>query len=768
MNKNSYLIMFDEYIKHYNKIRGELNLPQIINGYKVFEYNKYLSDNVEIKKHIVEIMKGQGNIDLFIGYTGSGKSYSLIDAGNSIVGTKREDGKFPIIVKANPGTRQCLQESNSYSNVVCYNESKQYNINDIYNNKVVSIVYDKLFSFRRFLKENNLLDSYYIVLIVDECHSSISDTYRKIALKQVQSFVKFTKENSGNVIYTTATFSNTYVLDIKTITFCCPKQFGNVGHIEEINCPEKVKAEEFLLNNLIILMNQGYKPCLRLNNIDLMNEIKDNLEIKLGYRVSVVNSTNQKSNEVAQAIEKESFLLDEYDCYIFTCLLDSATNIKGVKTKEGEIIENNKICPCFFINKLNTNMDNISQFVARFRFKCEKAQVFVAHHGQREEQFKSLAKIVSEQAQLYVDEYESFELSLRAAKLRYKEDCLSINREMNYILNECNSDGIRNDRGGIFSYENGTIVFDLYECFNRLYNLYQNQFLVFDEERHKELEKRFGSKLTTIEYKVAETPCGFIDYTSLKFDKFCEDLQRFDVVNRINEIGFKEYIKELEKDKKYGSYMKQIEKDERFEYLYKLVDYEPLEFIINDTLKLQYEEIKTRLSSYQRYDLITLTREQINQISNFYNEDVEITDEKLKRVIDSKYNDLLKEANRLNISLRDFINLCKKLSIEELEYWLLEENVIQNNKKYNMGINLGGSSGRELFHFRYIVEYIKNGKNEMKIDEKTIKKIKEYMGKKCKNSWGKTKVTKYLKLMYNYKVQDDKIIIIKNLRLKHS
>lgn len=767
MDKNSYRIMFDEYIENYNKVRSAFNLPKMIEGYKVIPYDKYLSDNVEIKNHIIETMKGQGGIDLLIGYTGAGKSYTFIEAANEIRGKRRKDGRTPIIVKCNPGTRQCLQESLSYNNVVCYNESKQYNKSDIYENKILSIVYDKMGTFLRFLEENELLKEYYVVLIIDECHSSISDTYRKTALDRVKNFMDYVVKDNGVVIYTTATFTTTYVLNVKSITFCEPKEFGNIGVIEEINCPETIKSEEFNLNNLINLIEQGYKPCLRLNNIELMDELKENLERQLGYKVAVVNSTNQKTNEVAKAIVDESVLLGGYNCYIFTCILDSATNIKGIKMEDGTIVQDSKICPCFYINKLNTNMDSISQFVARFRFKCEKAQIFVAHHGQPQEEFKTLPKVVNEYGKLYMDELESFELSLKAAKLRYKEDTKAIEKELKYILNECNSDGIRNDRGGIFNYNNGEILFDLYECFNRIYNIYLNQFLYHDDKRVEELEKRFGCKVKTIEYSVANTPCGFVDYTPMKFDKFVEDIKnRADVQHEIKRVGFNEYIKTLEKDEKFGVYMKQIERDDRYKYLSTLTQYEPLDVVVNEIYTLERDVLDKRVENFQRYDFITLTKEQVNQINDYYNNEKPIQDEKAKKVV-KNFDKMIIESNRLNVPLQDFIRVLKSRTIEEMEYWLKEENVIQNNQKFNKGIGLGGASGREHFHFYTIIERLKAGKEEVKFNDKMIKEIAAYMGKKCKNSWGKVKVTRYLKLMYNYKEQENGSIIVKGLRLKH-
>lgn len=770
MHKNSYRLMFDEFIENYNKVRHSFDLPKMIEGYKIIPYNKYLGDNVEIKKHIIKTMKGKGGIDLLIGYTGGGKSYTFIEAANEIRGTKREDGRTPIIVKCNPGTRQCLQESLSYSNVVCYNESKQYNKKDIYENKILSIVYDKMGTFLRFLEENNLLSEYYVVLIIDECHSSISDTYRKEALNRVKRFMDYVVSDNGVVIYTTATFATTYVLNVKTITFCEPKEFGNIGVIEEVRCIDGVKPEEFNLNNLVDLINEGYKPCLRLNNIELMDDLKENLEHQLGYRVAVINSTNQKTNEVAKAIVDESVLLGGYDCYIFTCILDSATNIKGIKMEDGTIVQDSKICPCFYINKLNTNMDNISQFVARFRFKCEKAQIFVAHHREPQEEFRTLPQIVKSYAPDYMTELKSLELSIEAAKMRYKEDTKAIEKELHYILNECNSDGLKNDRNGIFIYKDGEILFDLYECFNRIYNIYLNQFLYHDDERVKELKKRFGCKVVLKEYTIKQTtPYGFVNYTNMKFDRFVKEIEeRFDVKDKIYDIGFKEYVKTLEKDKEFGTYMKQIERDERFSLFAGLTEYEPIDAVIEEIFKVEKKQLQERLFNYHKYDLVTLNKNQINQINDFYNKNTPVQDSKAKKVINSEFGKFIIECNRLNVPLYDFAKVCNTRSYEEIEYWLKEENMIQNNKKTNMNIPLGGTSGREYHYFRTIIENLKDGKNEITLSNYHLKEIGHVMGKELKNSWSKAKVLKYLKLMYNWKTGKNETIIVKNVRLKHS
>lgn len=572
--KNKYYEQFCEFIDNYKNMRSYFGLEDMVKGYKVLPYDKYLDENPQIVETITKEMCSTGGASLLIGFTGSGKSHCLISCANSLRGKAREDGKIPIFVKINPKKKQCEQEALTYENVVAIYGTKQFDKQDILEHKILSIVYDKTRSFENFIKNEDIQKRFYPVLIVDECHALISHQYRKHAIREIQSLVKYVQESGGNVIYTTATFSNCYVLDVKTIHFCHPKSFGNLGKIEEITCPRGVKKEDFILNNIVNTIKQGFIPCVRLNNIQLMEDLKENLLRQKGLNIAIVNAANQNESDVARTIVEESVLPDDYKCFVFSCLLDESTNIEGIRNEKGEIEQPDNLCPMFYMDALNTNLDNVSQFVARFRFKLKKMVLMVDKHNFEDGDLCSLKSITKQMGERYMREYESFVLSLKGAKLRYNDE-KRIKEEIEWLLNQENDFGEKNHRGYLFFYENGEMHFDLNDAFHRIYSLYMDQFFVKDNERRKYLERCFQCKVRKVLYQVEENEEQMVDYSGMRFDNFCKELIDKDSQGQIGN-DLEAYITMLEMDKDFGAYMEKMKHDKRYDSLIKLSRYQSI------------------------------------------------------------------------------------------------------------------------------------------------------------------------------------------------
>lgn len=769
--QNTYYEQFMEFINNYPFIRGYFGLEDILQGYKILNYDKYIGENEEVAKEIKKEMSSSNGAALLIGYTGSGKSHCLISCANDLRGRAREDGKIPIFVKINPKKKQCEQEEASYENVVAIFGDKSFDKQDILNHKILSIVYDKSQALLNFLEKNeDIQKRCYTVLLIDECHSLISHQYRKRALCEIQKLVECVKEQNGNIIYTTATFSTCYVLDVNHIFFCCPKRFGNLGRIEEIACPNGVTKESFIFNNIINVIRQGFIPCVRLNDINLMQSLQENFLRQKGMNIAIVNASNQNESDVAKLIVEESCLPGGYDGYVFTCLLDESVSIKGFKYPNGEIEQSSKLCPMFFLDALSTNvnMDNISQFVARFRFPLQKMVLMIDKHKYDETPLKTLKRIAYLKGERYTREYESFVMSLNAAKRRYGENKKRIQNELTLLLEQEDDFGRPNHRGNLYSYVNEGIYFDVHDAFNRIYNEYMEQYLSHDMERWKYLERYFQCRVKRVKYIEEENIEQVVDYNAMRFDKFCDEVvSREDIRNWVD-LDFEGYIKTLEEHDEFGGYMSKIEQDKRYRDLVKLSRYQPIAIGVQDLRTLKKNEIKHKIYEFEKNDIAHLNTSEVGELDQYVLRDISPTSKKVMQLMDSDYMELIKKANKVGISTSKFIEIIKKKSYKECVEYIDIHKIIRNNRRYQEGEVLPGRSGGEQAFLIYTIDCYKKGKTQVTMNESDIDTIKTLMCRKTHDEWSFLRTKRYIAKVFH--VEEDKKnkkLVIRDLRLQH-
>ena len=769
--QNTYYEQFMQFINDYKSVREYFGLKDIIQGYRILNYDKYIGENEEVVKEIKKEMGSSNGAALLIGFTGSGKSHCLISCANDLKGRARGDGKVPIFVKINPKKKQCEQEEASYENVVAIFGAKSFDKQDILNHKILSIVYDKSQALLNFLEKNeDIQKKYYVVLIIDECHSLISNQYRKRALCEIQKLVEYVKEQGGNIIYTTATFSTCCVLDVNHIYFCCPKRFGNLGRIEEITCPNGVTKESFIYNNIINVIRQGFTPCVRLNDINLMQSLQENFLRQKGMNIAIVNASNQNESDVAKAIVEESCLPGGYDGYIFTCLLDESVNLKGIKDSNGKIKPSNKLCPMFFLDALSTNvnMDNISQFVARFRFPLQKMVLMIDKHKYDATPLETLKRIAYLNGQRYTREYESFVMSLKAARLRYGGDMKRIKKEITWLLEQEDDFGRPNHRGNLFSYENDEIYFDINDCFNRIYNEYMSQYLTHDVERRKFLGRYFQCKVRRIKYIEEENVEEVVNYSSLRFEHFCDEVVSREDIQGMIDYDFEGYIKTLERDDKFGEYMNQIEQDKRYEDLVRLSRFKPVSMGVQDVKSLSTKEVKNKIKEYEKMAIAHLNKSEVGELDQYVLRDIAPTSKKVAQLMDSDYVELIKKANKVGISTLKFIEIIKNRSYKECVEYIDIHKIIRNNRRYQEGEVLPGRSGGEQAFLICTIDCYKKGKTQVTMNENDIDTIKTLMCRKTHEEWSFLRTKRYISKVFH--VEEDKKnkkLVVRDLRLQH-
>ena len=301
-----------------------MTIPTILN----LTENQYLADlNIDIKHQLTHVEAP----------TGRGKTTFIIE----------ELAKKSKIIMVCPTKVQVAQLAHDFrenQKVQCIT-GKEGN-NALYGD-VIICVYDKL---KGLLESGRYFSTY--MLVIDEAHKMYqAASYRRNAIAVLLDAI------SDDLFKQVLTVSATFQPEIFPFDFdeqiVVEHQHEHQPDIEVNYYKKKLLLDQALFT---ITPSEGKVAIIRINNKEQIELAKNGFELR-GFKVLVIHSDNQKSQDVINVLETS--LISDYDIVLATSLIDEAINIK-----------NENIESVHVFHKLHC--DEIKQFVGRCRKSVPK------------------------------------------------------------------------------------------------------------------------------------------------------------------------------------------------------------------------------------------------------------------------------------------------------------------------------------------------------------------------------------------------------------
>lgn len=731
-------------------------------------YKNKLFDNSKNKEIFREILSKRGAEILVDGPTGSGKSYSTINT----MKDESKNNKNTIYIMTFPNRSLSEQAGKKYEVVSVVGNKNAFRDYDFKEERVFCCVYDKLKELREEIdnyKEKRI--NYNVVLCIDECHNlSLSLSYRKKVINEIEKMTKYIKDNNGTIIYVSAT---TDVMKYKKYDYhYIFEQDGGYKCFADnviINIIDSKKEE---LDDVIFNIIKDDNYVIRYNNIDSTSKLVKSLESLKNEdgtkkKVDFMNSNTKnfyydKNKEICyydelteNVINNEKLTNANY--HFFTCIADAGLNFTDI---EG-LTDKSKTKVMFVVQNANDLIfDNIQQFASRCRFDFDEFHILIKFKEQKEnkkENLKSFKEMLSLDKFILNKNLEYSSMLLDVLKLKYNKNMEELRKEIEYQFNYTNSNDYRNDMGCIYLNDNYEITYDEKLFYYNTYLKYNKQFINFENDFIKEIEKRFNkkAKINRITDKM------IVDKVSEKI--YMELLNKLTII-----MNDENKIKEIESNRIKSEEVKYIEsfniyRDIKYAQKIKIKVKDTINSILNDNYR---DLINDKIKEYIKN--MTDREKRLFEI-NIKTENYESKYLLFQILLSSDYAKYYKKSIReLDVDI-DTINniIIKSNKFKELDNFLLTIQYINNNKFYkkNYGL-LIGQFGKEQ---EYIIKYFTNKKGNIsrcRLTKEKIRNLKEDMLKDIKVKYSYRKIENIIHMIFNVN-ETDNYKEITSLRMKY-
>lgn len=384
-------------VNAYHQELGDVNKPYSVQ-HEIIPYHGYLGEDKTIYKKLQDIISTTDETGaikypriLIIGGTGCGKTTLCAKLCNGFRGYKS------MIL---PNAVQNLQNQYEFGlDAIVGGMGKSKN--NISIEKGFSTVYDLTKHFTDALRENKSEPS---LIIIDEPQELYySKTYRQEAIEQIRDLERLSSElDNSTVIHITATPD---ILQVEKYDFIIIFEDTDrtpiADKLDIIENDSKLSFDDGLINLIFdIINNKKEKALVEIQNINIINEIKDTLNsigittVSLSSKDKDASKTyvNPKTgrlevtseNDMYKAIIENSCLPKttlngkSIDVYLTTSIIGQGTSIKGIIDKDGHIDKDVNLVPVYTVKDKSTcSIDYAMQFLARIRYHVNRAIVFV-------------------------------------------------------------------------------------------------------------------------------------------------------------------------------------------------------------------------------------------------------------------------------------------------------------------------------------------------------------------------------------------------------
>lgn len=477
---------------------------------KTVEYKDKIGYSIEAINTIKDILTNPTKIKvLAVSSTGSGKTYTVSKVFDELMTSevetlnnflknglkgKSEQEKEDITNKYKkmmPQTYFCILCPNKIQNE--QNQTK-YGFKAIVagntanrNDLKLSAVYEKAEDIIA-LKELN--PNARLVVVIDESHTLVSAIgYREQAIHQILELEKV----ADVVLYMTATFKPLQCMKFdKIYNF---KDANYKGNTDKITITKADNVKELIDKKILDEANGVFALSSKSYIVEKENILKG-LSREVNVLISADTYKTLNNPAYKEVIENETLL---NGTSLVSSMFYAGTNVANYnpKTKPIYVAIDSKII----------NLDDIEQFINRFRGRIEEAEIVIGNSikmttdedgNERPSKFRPIELIVKSELEKVERWKKSYELMVQAIQFRldkpnnkYVIDQIRTNMEQTLEgrPNHLNCLDIDNDLN---------ITFDYITFFKSCYNKFQSQYFYFPEELEKELKERIKTQTIDI------------------------------------------------------------------------------------------------------------------------------------------------------------------------------------------------------------------------------------------------------------------------------
>ena len=337
--------------------------------YRGLSYNRNINKNIKtqaeeyenkiglsLKDKVIDILSMRNKTVLVVANAGGGKTYVMLQVASELVELNKDKDVAYILTV--PTTSQSNQNeigedlSQFGFTSIVGNDSKMEEDEESLSDKIkngarkFSCVYDKAGELVEELRKQKIE----VVLIVDEAHKLIWDTYRAKALKDV--------DNALNDV------SLTVMLTATPRTCLKYYKYDEIFEFKDKNVKNNLLKfavrytdnwEKTLRKSIKKIVEAGKIPLVRLNSKTEITSLRESL-MKQGYLVEVMSSEN-KNDYTFKTIEKDGTIGEDVEIVFCTSVIECGISLKDKRIVPIEIIRSYK----------DFNADNTIQFFARPR-----------------------------------------------------------------------------------------------------------------------------------------------------------------------------------------------------------------------------------------------------------------------------------------------------------------------------------------------------------------------------------------------------------------
>lgn len=313
-----------------------------------------------LKKEIKSLLKRRNEILLLVANAGGGKTYTMMQCTSELL---EENDKVAYVLPV-PNTSQAWQNEVSedlkkfgFTKVVGVKEGKRIKINA--KKPLYSPVFDKTLETVEELKRQG----FEVVLIVDECHKLVKDTYRHKALLELDIAIL----KSDLVVMMTATprMNLNYY------------KYNEILKLEDTEVKNNLKSLRpiYTKNWSITLLRQirqaikkGLKPLIRLNSKKEIETFMENLK-EAGITTAMLTS-DTKESEIFKSIQENGTVGDTAQVLFCTSVIECGISLKATDIVPIEVIR----------SAGDFDKDNSVQFFARPRKQVEEGIMIIKQY----------------------------------------------------------------------------------------------------------------------------------------------------------------------------------------------------------------------------------------------------------------------------------------------------------------------------------------------------------------------------------------------------
>lgn len=300
-----------------------------------------------LKKEIKTMLKRRNETILMVANAGGGKTYSIMECSSELL---EENDKVAYVLPV-PNTSQAIQNEVSedlkqfgFNRVVGVKEGKRIKINA--KKPLYSPVFDKTLEVVEELKRQG----YEVVLIVDECHKLVKDTYRHKALLELD--IAVIKADLTVMMTATPRMNLNYY------------KYDEIFKLEDLEVKNNLQLlrpiytknwSVTLLREIKKAIKKGLKPLIRLNSKKEIEVFMEKLK-EAGISSEMLTSET-KDSEIFKSIQETGTVGDTAQVLFCTSVIECGISLKATD-----------IVPIEVIRTANDfDKDNSTQFFARPR-----------------------------------------------------------------------------------------------------------------------------------------------------------------------------------------------------------------------------------------------------------------------------------------------------------------------------------------------------------------------------------------------------------------